>query len=71
MNTHFTRRAVISAIIASAAVFVAWPQQAWAHDEASTFELDQTRRAQAEAQAANRALADRLAALEARTRPRG
>jgi tol-pal system protein YbgF len=36
-------------------------------NEASTFELDQTRRALAEAQAANRALADRLAALEART----
>jgi tol-pal system protein YbgF len=36
-------------------------------NEASTFELDQTRRALAEAQSANRALADRLAALEART----
>lgn len=36
-------------------------------NEASTFELDQARRALAEAQAANRALADRLAALEART----
>ena len=36
-------------------------------NEVSTFELDQTRRALAEAQAANRALADRLAALEART----
>ncbi len=36
-------------------------------NEAATFELDQTRRALAEAQTANRALADRLAALEART----
>jgi tol-pal system protein YbgF len=36
-------------------------------NEGATFELDQTRRALAEAQAANRALADRLAALEART----
>jgi tol-pal system protein YbgF len=36
-------------------------------NEATTFELDQTRRALTEAQAANRALADRLSALEART----
>ena len=36
-------------------------------NEGATFELDQTRRALAEAQAANRAMADRLAALEART----
>lgn len=36
-------------------------------NEATTFELDQTRRALAESQATNRALADRLTALEART----
>jgi tol-pal system protein YbgF len=36
-------------------------------NEAATFELDQTRRALTDAQAANRALADRLTALEART----
>lgn len=36
-------------------------------NEAATFELDQTRRALTEAQTANRALADRLSALEART----
>lgn len=36
-------------------------------NEAATFELEQTRRALADSQAANRALADRLTALEART----
>ncbi len=36
-------------------------------NEAATFELEQTRRALTDAQAANRALADRLTALEART----
>lgn len=36
-------------------------------NEATTFELDQTRRALAESQATSRALADRVAALEART----
>lgn len=36
-------------------------------NEAATFELEQTRRALTDSQAANRALADRLTALEART----
>ena len=40
MTTHFTRRALISAIVASAAVFAALPQQALAYDETSTFELN-------------------------------
>lgn len=41
MSTRFTRRSLIAAVVASAAAFAALPQQALAHDETSTFELNE------------------------------
>lgn len=40
MTQHFSRRALLAAIVSSAAVFAALPQQALAYDETSTFELN-------------------------------